>query len=574
MVGSLELGGLSESDAEAALSERARRIAEEPIELYTGEERIELKPEEVSFLPDVDATLERAMQVGRNGNLLARTWGRLRSYVGTTRLEWKATIDREAAQAFIDDWSERFEDGATEGAIRAQGTRITPVEPEAGRTLDRDATGRVLQAALRTYPRRSMELPFEVVGNRTSAEDAQRAAEVATELIRAPITLTAPGGTLELTPEGLAGMLEAVPVERRDGWTLAVRFSPDRISEQLSEQMTPFEREPRSATFSVSGNSVSINPSEHGLAFDPAETAENLDEAARRDAPREAEIAFASVEPSRTTEEARALNINEQVSSFTTNFVCCPPRVTNIHRMSDMVDGAVVPPGGTFSLNQHVGPRTEEKGYVSAPMIYDGEYKDSVGGGVSQYATTFFNTVFFGGYRLEAFQAHSYYISRYPAGREATISWPHPDLRFTNNSSAGVLIKSWYTNNSITVAFYGDKEGKSVTSESGDRTNFTDPPRRREVNRSLPPGGERVVQGGSQGFDIVVWRIVERSDGESTRERFFTRYKPEPRIIEHNPATPAPTPEPTPEPKDEEEESPTPEPTPPPENNGDEGEDP
>ena len=113
--------------------------------------------------------------------------------------------------------------------------------------------------------------------------------------------------------------------------------------------------------------------------------------------------------------------------------------MTNIHKIADTVDGAIVKPGATFSLNGYVGPRTVEKGYVLAPMIFDGEFRDDVGGGVSQFATTMYNAIFFGGYRFGTHKAHSYYISRYPAGREATVSWQHPDLSFTNNSSAGIL---------------------------------------------------------------------------------------------------------------------------------------
>jgi vancomycin resistance protein YoaR len=243
--------------------------------------------------------------------------------------------------------------------------------------------------------------------------------------------------------------------------------------------------------------------------------------------------------------------------------------VSNIHRIAEEIDGAIVPPGATFSVNSHVGPRTTAKGYVLAPMIFDGEFRDDVGGGVSQFATTMFNAIFFGGYRIESYKAHSYYISRYPAGREATISWQHPDLRFTNNSSSGILIKTAYSSTSITVSFYGDKEGRTVRAEAGPRTNFTEPEEQRKENPALQPGEERVAQGGGQGFDIVVMRIITK-DGKETRTRFFTRYKAQPRIIEFGPGEPSPSPSPPEEgreprePRDPEE---TPEPTDTPEPN-------
>ena len=164
--------------------------------------------------------------------------------------------------------------------------------------------------------------------------------------------------------------------------------------------------------------------------------------------------------------------------------------MTNIHKIADTVNGAIIKPGARFSLNGFVGPRTTEKGYVLAPMIFDGEYRDDVGGGVSQFATTMYNAVFFGGYRVETHKAHTYYISRYPAGREATVSWPAPDMAFTNDSKAGIYVRTSYDNTSITVSFYGDKEGKEVAAETGERTNPTKFETQRKENPDLEPGEE------------------------------------------------------------------------------------
>src|SRR5262249_18604136 len=110
------------------------------------------------------------------------------------------------------------------------------------------------------------------------------------------------------------------------------------------------------------------------------------------------------------------------VGSFTTPFPCCQPRVTNIRRAAQLLDGTVLPPNGRFSLNGALGRRTIAKGFVPAPSISGGELVDSVGGGISQVSTTLYNAAFFSGLKLVAHTPHSFYISRYPPGREATIS--------------------------------------------------------------------------------------------------------------------------------------------------------
>jgi vancomycin resistance protein YoaR len=149
--------------------------------------------------------------------------------------------------------------------------------------------------------------------------------------------------------------------------------------------------------------------------------------------------------------------VTEVVSEFTTNHPCCEPRVTNIQTMADAIKGFYLIPGESLSFNDYIGPRTRAKGYVPAGAIRGGYMTDEVGGGVSQFTTTMFNAAFFGGLDLDEYQSHSVYFSRYPYGREATLSVPGPDLVVTNSTPYPVLIWPSYDSNSITVSLYSTK---------------------------------------------------------------------------------------------------------------------
>jgi vancomycin resistance protein YoaR len=541
--GSLKLGGKTEDEARKLLNARAQLLMSQPVELFADTHRITVSPSEIGFRPDVEATLDAASGVGRRGNLFVRLWHRLRALFATTDVGWVSTYDAKATKLLIDDFASRVDNEGHEAGIEARAGTIVPVGAVAGRRLDRERATATIIAGLEAWPRRSMELPIATRGRRTNIDDARAAAKIANAWARGSIVLIAPDDSrTELLEDRVASLIEAVPTRRGLDWTLSVRFSPDRVKSALGDDMAAFEQEARNATFAVNGTVASVVAGQDGRKFSASKTASRLAEAARRSEDRVAEAAFSDTEPELTTKEAQALNVRELVSSFTTSHPCCAPRVTNIHKIADTVNGAIIKPGATFSLNGFVGPRTVEKGYVLAPMIHDGEYKDDVGGGVSQFATTLYNAAFFGGYRLDTHKAHSYYISRYPAGREATVSWPSPDLAFTNDSGSGIYVRTSYSSTSITVSFYGDKEGKTVTAETGERTNPTEPEEQRKENPDLEPGQERVVQEGSPGFDIVVTRVI-RKDGGETRQRFFTRYKPEPRIIEVGPGEPSPSPD-------------------------------
>ncbi len=151
------------------------------------------------------------------------------------------------------------------------------------------------------------------------------------------------------------------------------------------------------------------------------------------------------------------LGIVEVVGEFTTSYTAGQARVTNIKRIAELTQGVIIEPGDTFSVNDYVGRRTREKGFVSAGVIQDGVFKDDVGGGISQYATTLFNAAFFAGLDFAEYRAHSIYISRYPYGREATLAFGAIDLAITNNTPYGVLIWPTTDDAGITVKLYSTK---------------------------------------------------------------------------------------------------------------------
>jgi vancomycin resistance protein YoaR len=187
----------------------------------------------------------------------------------------------------------------------------------------------------------------------------------------------------------------------------------------------------------------------------------------------------------------------------------------------------VILPGDRFSINEKVGPRTRANGFVKAPVIYEGEFTEDIGGGVSQFATTFFNAAFFGGYEIVAHKPHTYYISRYPQGREATVSFPQPDLVIANDSTTGILVRTSYTESSITVTFFGDREGRTVRAE-----------------------GPRVGKRQRRGYNVEVIRVIARPGRPPERQSFRTYYRFQPRKVPSpRPSAPPPAPapaEPTP----------------------------
>ena len=237
------------------------------------------------------------------------------------------------------------------------------------------------------------------------------------------------------------------------------------------------------------------------------------------------------------TETVQAYGITEVIGEFTTGGFATDSG-QNIQRVAEEVQGAIVLPGATFSLNGYTGKRSVDEGYVEAGIIQEGVASRAVGGGISQFATTLFNASYFAGMEDVEHQTHSYYISRYPPGREATV-FENPDgssvidLQFNNDYPTAILIETVWTPDDITVRIWGTKTVE-VESIAGERYDYTAAP-----SKTIPYGQTCSPSNGTQGFSIDVTRVIRDLSGtEISRVTTTTIYNGQMQVT----CAPAPTP--------------------------------
>ena len=237
--------------------------------------------------------------------------------------------------------------------------------------------------------------------------------------------------------------------------------------------------------------------------------------------------------------EALAFRGAYLLGEFTTYHDCCQDRVANIQLMADTIDGHVVLPGETFSVNATVGRRTTAKGYRPAGAIIGGYvqccgYADNIGGGTSQFGTTIYNAVFFAGLEDVEHQPHSLDFARYPDGREATMGYPHPDVVFRNDTDHPVLVTTHHAGfrgTSITVKIWGDNDGWQVTAGASARRNVYNTSRVvTEIDYSLACGRSYVKVAAQAGYTIDVFRYIDYPDGTRTTQKWTWTYSAGPEV--------------------------------------------
>ncbi|MGQ0616475.1 MAG: VanW family protein [Acidimicrobiia bacterium] len=475
------VGGTEGAELAAAIGRVATEARARPVRVVTPAAAYDTTAETLGLGVDEPATAEALRREGDTGAAPLRPLLWAYSLFAARPVSPRYTVDRAILEAALP---------ALQGADRA-----VPVEP----TMTATAAGTVVLVAGRpgfgidgSELARALEEvagpsgPIEVrVGvtelpPRLTDAEAQLVVDEANQLAGTPLTVSVEDQASTLPVAAVASWLRA----ERSADGVALTVDPAAVDAGLAELFAESITTPVSASFTVEAGPPVLHPSSTGRRCCAPGTAEAVLGALRAGGGT-LTVDLIVLEPDLSTTEAQALGIIEEVGQPdefgpTTRHACCQGRVENIHKIADIIRGYVILPGETLSVNGHVGERTAERGFVSAPVIYNGVLTNDIGGGVSQFATTIFNAAFFAGLDVPEYQAHTLYISRYPRGREATISYPDPDLKIHNPSPYGVLLWPTYDDTSVTVHLYSTRyvdvvAGSTSDSRAGACTRVTTP---------------------------------------------------------------------------------------------------
>ncbi|MEO3747190.1 VanW family protein [Plantactinospora sp. B5E13] len=514
----VDLGGRSQTEAAQALRADLERRAETfaaPVPVRIGDRTGEVTPAAIGLAVDVEATVAAAVDHRPS------PFGLL---FGSRKVEPVVTVDEAKLDAELRKITGKSGQRMTMPAIRFDGTTPKPVYPRPGRELRAaDSAAAVRDGWLSGQP---VVVPLVETHPATTAEEVDRLVnELAKPAVAAPVTVSTDRGRFTIGPNAIAKSLVLTADKAGE---IKPRIDDKKLRTALAGQLGRVEIEPRNASMSIEGGKPRTVAGRGGQRVDTAALGRDLLAVLPKTDGRELRGTLKAVEPKLTVEDLRKMGIKERVSTFTTQFSggLSDPRSHNIVTIARDVDGALVEPGKTFSLNGHTGERGYAQGYKDAAVIQDGKLVPGVGGGISQFTTTLFNATYYAGLEDVQHKPHSYWFSRYPSVIESTIIWPTLDFKFRNNTEYGVLIDTSYTSNSITVSIWGTKVWDRVTTEWSPRRNITTP-----TTIRLEPGPSCIPTNGINGFTQDAWRLFHRDGKVVKREKFSWTYRAEPRYL-------------------------------------------
>jgi len=527
-VSGVDIGGHPQSEAAERLERGLAERVDRPIEVVVGGETLEVDPDDAGLAVDYDASVAEAGG-GRSWHP-QRLWN---YFTDGDRLDAVVTVDQEKLGELVTRLDKEHGRPAREGAVRFKGSQVVTTDPRAGRTLEADAVGAALSSSYLARDRSTVGLELVDVQPEIDARDVARAREeFANRAVASGVTLSFQGAKINLEPAAYTPALSLAPV---DG-TLEPRLDRKKLTEVVESRIGNTGA-PVDATVVLEGGRPKVVPARPGVTYDRSQVRRRfLDLVDNASGRRTLKVKARVAKPDFTTAEARDLGIEERVSTFTTYYPHAEYRNVNLGRAAELIDGTVLKPGETFSLNGIVGERTRANGFTEGYIISDGILTGDLGGGVSQMATTAFNAMFFAGLEDVEHKPHSFYIDRYPIGREATVAWGYLDLKFRNDTRYGVLVDAAVnpstpsSSGSVTVSMYSTKVW-DISARTGERHNFSKPEVRR-VDDVTCHANE-----GYGGFDINVWRDFRRAGSSEVvrTEKFHTTYTPSDTVICTNP---------------------------------------
>lgn len=515
VVSGVSIGGMSTADAVATLDATLGKLSRRPIKVEAVGKEFVVKPKDAGLSFDAKATVASA--TGRTFNPFVM----VADLLGQSEVEPVVVVDEQALTSQISGISLAIDRPATEPSITIKDMTAELKPGKNGRALDVEATSAQLVDAL-LKEREPIAGSVVKVPPMVSQASAEESAALARSAIANPITVTAGDASAKLKPKAIARSLSFTVV----GDKLTPQIDGLVLQRALDGKLAGAEVPGRDASFKIVQGKPVVVPSVVGRGVSETELATAVVDVLGNEPPdRTVTVTMAVREPAVTTEQARALGVTEQLSTFTQKFPYAAYRVQNIGQAARNVNGTLLLPGETFSMNDVMKERTEKNGYTVGFVVGSGGvFAEDLGGGVSAATTTVWTGAFFAGLERVSTQAHSIYISRYQPGLEATVAWGIFDMKFKNDTPNAVFITTAMTDTSMNVTFWGTKVYDEIKAEFGPKENIV--PFTTIFDKSKTCLG----QSGMDGFTIDVDRVFMRDGQEVKRETITTNYRPAPKV--------------------------------------------
>jgi vancomycin resistance protein YoaR len=526
-VDGVHIGGYSQTEALEVLTDKFEHP--EKITLKHKEKTFDLSTEDIDVSYDLDHSVLRAYNFPRTGNPFYDTAKRIELLKGPVHLGLLLTIDEQKLSKFFDEISKQVDVKPIYPSIKLVQSSVEVERGTPGEVIDRQSLRDQIALSLSNASQDPINIP--VVLTDPTLNDRQVEAA-------------------KTRGEGFLGKTLAAKVEYTEfvfkGYDLLKFINPkggfndEEITDAIYKIASAINRDPQNPKFQFDGSKVvEFVPALDGIRVNSEKLKEDLlskltfieqnsDKAVLL------EIPVIRTKPQVSTDKVNNLGIKEMIGRGTsTYFHSIPGRVFNVNLAASRINGTLIPPGETFSFTQTLGDVSKLTGYKEAYVISGGKTILGDGGGVCQVSTTLFRAVLNAGLPVNERTAHAYRVGYYeqdsPPGLDATVYYPRPDFKFTNDTGSHILVvvKNDPKKSALVFELYGTNDGRVATVSKPVISNVTAAlPTVYQDDPTLPVGTTKQVDYAAKGARVTFDYRVVRGGQEIYKRSFVSNYQP------------------------------------------------
>lgn len=390
----LDVSNMSKSDARYQLDNLISNKLPQEIKVKHGEFESTISLEQISTEFDTKDAVNKAYNVGRQGNIFQNNFYVLSTMFGKVDIQPNVKLDKEQLSKNLDEMSAQLPDKVIESSYYIEGNNLIITPGKQGNVIDTKTSIEIIRNAISNLS--NLDQPIE----------------------------------LAVKPQ-----------------------EPEKID--IEKIHTEIYKEPKDAYYTQ--NPFSVYPSENGLDFKISlEEAKNIlgDQTAEEYAI-PIKTLYPKVTTNMIGSEAfpdLLSNFSTYYSASNVN------RTTNLRLAANKINGTVLMPGETFSYNKVVGARTIAAGYKEAPIYVSGEVVDGLGGGICQITSTLYNAVILANLDIVERTNHQFVPSYVKASRDATVVYGALDFKFKNNRNYPIKINCSVSGGVASFQIFGLKQ--------------------------------------------------------------------------------------------------------------------
>lgn len=548
-IGGVNVGGLNYEKAGQMVAEKVGKMEREGVIFIYGERKVAVLPTSVStndpdlsykiYNVETKDVLNQAFHFGRQNNIFVNFWERLRTIFSRVNFIWQnQVVEEELKKALKANFGDLVQ-GTRETNIVYQNERPEIVEGQAGEELNYESTIMQFKKQLRMGDLTAVELKKIQVEPKISLASGEQlipliesvlnkdnfflTATITRSWLRQPINKEWPIQKEEIK-KGLSLKWDESQQKTYLGFDSAVFWE---ILKPMTTEIEVEAREPK--VMMQNGRVADFQAAQAGIRIDLEKTLAQW-EFNLLNLPSPRSVIYTKEIPVKNlTGDVNDLGIKEVVGLGQSNFSGSPRnRIHNIKTGAAALNGLIIAPEEEFSLNTALGEINGETGYLPELVIKGNKTVPEFGGGLCQIATTMFRVALDAGLPILERYPHAYRVSYYePAGMDATIYSPHPDLRFKNDTGNNLLLQTHFEGNEVIFEFWGTSDGRRVEVKKPVIYNITAPgPTKYVETEDLAVGEKKCTEIAHNGAETDLERIIIFIDGTEKKENWHSLYRP------------------------------------------------